>query len=112
MSEAVARLRNLPVSPTKVRLVVDQIRGNRVENALRTLEFSKKRVAHSVRELLKSAIANAENNFGMDVDTLIVNQACVDKGTVMKRFRPRARGRASRILKRSCHVTISVRAAE
>ena len=108
--EAVARLRNLPVSPTKVRLVVDQIRGARVENALRTLEFSKKRVAHSVRETLKSAIANAENNFGMDVDTLVVFQASVDQGTVMKRFRPRARGRASRVIKRTSHVTLTVRA--
>ncbi len=110
--EAVAKLKNLPVSPTKVRLVVDQIRGDRVENALRTLEFSKKRVAHSVRETLKSAIANAENNFGMDVDTLIVFQASVDKGTVMKRFRPRARGRASRVIKRSSHITITVRPTE
>lgn len=110
--EAVARLRNLPVSPTKVRLVVDQIRGSRVESALRILEFSKKRVAHAVREILKSAIANAENNFGMDVDTLIVSQASVDKGTVMKRFRPRARGRASRVIKRTSHITITVKADE
>lgn len=110
--ESVARLRNLPVSPTKVRLVVDQIRGDRVENALRTLEFSKKRVAHSVRETLKSAIANAENNYGMDVDTLFVFSASVDQGTVMKRFRPRARGRASRVIKRTSHVTIALRAKE
>ncbi|MBF0438365.1 MAG: 50S ribosomal protein L22 [Magnetococcales bacterium] len=108
--EAVAKLMNLPVSPTKVRLVIDQIRGLRVDNALRTLEFSTKRVAHSVQKTLKSAIANAENNFGMDVDTLIVSQASVDKGTVMKRFRPRARGRASRVIKRTSHVTITVRA--
>ncbi|MBF0627631.1 MAG: 50S ribosomal protein L22 [Magnetococcales bacterium] len=112
MMEAVARLRNLPVSPTKVRLVVDQIRGHRVEHALRTLEFSKKRVANSVRETLKSAIANAENNYGLDVDTLIVFQASVDQGLVMKRFRPRARGRAGRLIKRTSHLTITVRSAE
>ncbi|GAB0058013.1 50S ribosomal protein L22 [Candidatus Magnetaquicoccaceae bacterium FCR-1] len=110
--EAVARLRNLPVSPTKVRLVVDLIRGLRVENALRTLEFSKKRVANSVRETLKSAIANAENNFGLDVDTLVVYQASVDQGLVMKRFRPRARGRAGRVTKRTSHLTITVRSTE
>ncbi|MBF0416922.1 MAG: 50S ribosomal protein L22 [Magnetococcales bacterium] len=110
--EAVARLRNLPVSPTKVRLVVDLIRGLHVDNALRTLEFSKKRVANTVRETLKSAIANAENNFGLDVDTLVVFQASVDQGLVMKRFRPRARGRSGRVTKRTSHLTITVRSNE
>lgn len=112
MAEAVAKLRNMRGSPTKVRLVLDQIRGMSVEAALGVLEFSRKRSALGVKDLLKSAIANAENNLGLDVDTLMVSRAFADKGMVMKRFRPRARGRASRILKRSSHVTLVVRSEE
>ena len=110
--EAVAKTRFLRVSPTKVRLVIDQIRGLDVESALQTLQYSKKRVAKNVREALKAAIANAENNQGMDVDTLYVSRAMVDSGPMYKRIRPRARGRASRILKRTSHVTLAVRAKD
>lgn len=106
--EAIARTRYLRVSPTKARLVVDQIRGKNVESAMQILEFSDKRVALAIKETLKSAIANAENNFGLDVDTLLVTKACVDQAPTLKRFRPRARGRACRILKRSSHVTIGL----
>lgn len=110
--EASAKMMNLRVSSKKVRLVVDQIRGMKVEPALSVLEYSRKRVARALRDTLKSAIANAENNFNMNVDTLVVSKAFVDEGPVTKRFRPRARGRASRILKRSSHVTFVVRAGE
>ncbi len=112
MEEAVAKIRNLRGSPIKIRPLVDQIRGLKVEQALSLLEYSGKRAAGPIKEVLKSAIANAENNKGMDVDTLIVSRVHVDKGMVMKRFRPRARGRASRILKSSSHVTVAVASAE
>ena len=112
MEEAVASLQNLRCSPLKVRLLLDQIRGKDVETALGILMYSRKRVAQALQGTLKSAVANAENNFGMDVDTLFVSRAFADKGVVMKRFRPRARGRSSRILKRSSHVTVAVRARE
>jgi len=112
MEEAVASLRNLRGSPLKVRLLLNQIRGQNVDIALGCLIYSKKRVARAVKDVLKSAIANAENNLGLDVDTLFVSKAFADKGVVMKRFRPRARGRASRILKRSSHVTVAVRTRE
>ncbi|MBF0134733.1 MAG: 50S ribosomal protein L22 [Magnetococcus sp. DMHC-1] len=111
-SEAVALTRNIRVSPTKVRLVIDQIRGLGVDKALELLTFSKKRVARTIKTTLGSAIANAENNFGLDVDTLYVLRAFVDEGTKMKRFRPRARGRACRILKRTSHITIAVGSKE
>lgn len=107
--EAIARLKSHRVSAPKARLVINQIRGLPVEKALQALTFSPKGVAPAVKETLKSAIANAENNYGLDVDTLIVSKAFVDEGPTMKRFRPRARGRASRILKRTAHITIAVR---
>ena len=106
--EAVAKTRNLRVSPSKVRLVIDQIRGKNVEQAMQILEFSKRRISGPVLETLKSAIANAENNLGLDVDTLIVSRVFVDNAKTMRRFMPRARGRASRILKRSSHLTVAV----
>ncbi|MBF0369242.1 MAG: 50S ribosomal protein L22 [Magnetococcales bacterium] len=111
-SEAVAKVMNVRVSPQKARLVINQIRGMNVEKALQTLEFSRKKVARQVQETLKSAIANAENNLGLDVDTLIVSKAFVDEGITAKRFMPRARGRASRILKRMSHITLAVRSQE
>lgn len=111
MDEAVAKTRYFRVSPSKARLVMDQIRGKQVESAMQILEFSKKRVAKAIKETLKSAVANAENNLGLDVDTLVVSQAMVDQGPVMKRFMPRARGRASRIIKRTSHFTVAVRPA-
>lgn len=106
--EALASNKFMRVSPSKARLVVDQIRGLHVEKALELLAFSKKRSAASIRSLLLSAIANAENNFGLDVDTLYVSKAMVDKGPSLKRIRPRARGRASRILKPTSHITLTV----
>jgi large subunit ribosomal protein L22 len=106
--EVAARLKGAQISAQKVRLVADQVRGLRVEEALGLLEFSTKKAAHIVKKLLDSAIANAENNNGADVDELKVSSIFVDEGTTMKRLRPRAKGRADRILKRSCHITIKV----
>lgn len=108
--EAIAKRSYLRVSPTKVKLVIDQIRGRDVDSAMKILDFSEKRVSSDVRDLLKSAIANAENNYGMDVDTLVVSRATVDQGSVMKRIQPRARGRSFRILKRTSHITVGVTA--
>jgi large subunit ribosomal protein L22 len=106
--EVAARLKGAQISAQKVRLVADQVRGMRVEEALGLLEFSSKKAAHIVKKLLDSAIANAENNEGADVDELKVSSIFVDEGMTMKRLRPRAKGRADRILKRSCHITIKV----
>ncbi|MEO5366267.1 MAG: 50S ribosomal protein L22 [Magnetococcus sp. WYHC-3] len=110
--EAISKTMNLQVSPLKARLVIDQIRGKRVDAALQILQFSNKRVSGPIQQTLRAAIANAENNLGYDVDTLVVSRAFVDQGVMMKRFRPRARGRASRILKRSSHITVAVRPSE
>ncbi|MBF0145209.1 MAG: 50S ribosomal protein L22 [Magnetococcales bacterium] len=106
--ESLARARNLRVAPTRIQLVIDQIRGKDVQSALNVLEFSRKRIAKAVKEALKSAIANAENNHGLDVDSLYVSRIHVDQGPMLKRFLPRARGRASRILKRTSHLTVAV----
>ena len=106
--EVAARLKGAQISAQKVRLIAEQVRGLRVEEALGLLEFSTKKAAHIVKKLLDSAIANAENNEGADVDELKVSSIFVDEGMTMKRLRPRAKGRADRILKRSCHITIKV----
>lgn len=106
--EVAAKLKGAQISAQKVRLVADQVRGLRVEEALGLLEFSTKKAAHIVKKLLDSAIANAENNEGADVDELKVSTIFVDEGMTMKRLKPRAKGRADRILKRSCHITIKV----
>ena len=106
--EVAARLKGAQISAQKARLVADQVRGMPVEEALSLLEFSPKKAAHIVRKLLDSAIANAENNEGADVDELKVSSIYVDEGMTMKRLRPRAKGRADRILKRSCHITVKV----
>ena len=106
--EVAARLKGAQISAQKARLVADQVRGMAVEEALSLLEFSPKKAAHIVKKLLDSAIANAENNEGADVDELKVSSIFVDEGMTMKRLRPRAKGRADRILKRSCHITIKV----
>ncbi len=106
--EVAATLKGAQISPQKVRLVADQIRGKDVEEALGLLEFSTKKAAHIVKKVLDSAIANAENNEGADVDELKVSTIFVDQGRTMKRLRPRAKGRADRILKRSCHITVKV----
>lgn len=105
---AVAKLRFARISAQKGRLVADQIRGLPVEQALNELAYSKKKGAAMVKQLLDSAIANAENNIGADVDELTVKTVTVDEGPTMKRIRARAKGRASRILKRTSHITVTV----
>lgn len=106
--EVSARLKGARLSAQKARLVADQIRGKGVEDALDTLAFSNKKGADIIKKVLNSAIANAEHNEGADVDELTVSSIYVDEGAVMKRLRPRAKGRADRILKRSCHITVKV----
>ena len=111
-TEAKAVARNLRVSPQKLNLVAGLIRGKKVATALADLQFSRKRIAGDVKKCLESAIANAENIHELDVDDLIVAEAHVGKGLVMKRFAARARGRASRIEKPFSHITIVVREVE
>ena len=106
--EVAAKLRGARISAQKARLVADEVRGMPVGEALNLLEFSKKKAAHLVRKLLNSAIANAENNEGADIDELRVATIFVDEGLTMKRMRPRAKGRGDRILKRTCHITVKV----
>jgi large subunit ribosomal protein L22 len=111
-SEAKAVARMLRVSPQKLNLLAQLIRGKKVQTALAYLEFSHKRIAKDVRKCLESAIANAENNHDLDVDDLIVARAHVGKGLVIKRFHARGRGRSGRILKPFSHLTIVVRQVE
>jgi large subunit ribosomal protein L22 len=111
-NEAKAVSRMLRVSPQKLNLLAQLIRGKKVSTALADLEFSRKRIAHDVRKCLESAIANAENNHDLDVDDLIVVQAHVGKALVIKRHQPRARGRVGRILKPFANLTIVVRQVE
>jgi large subunit ribosomal protein L22 len=111
-NEAQAVARTLRVSPQKLNLVAAMIRGKKVERALAELEFSRKRIAGTVKKTLESAIANAENNHDLDVDSLVVAEAYVGKSIVMKRFHARGRGRASRIEKPYAHLTIVVRVVE
>ena len=108
MTEVSAKLRGARLSAQKARLVADQIRGKSVGEALNILAFSTKKGAHLVKKVLESAIANAEHNEGADIDELRVATVFVDEGMTMKRIRPRAKGRADRILKRSCHITVKV----
>jgi large subunit ribosomal protein L22 len=108
-NEAKAVARMLRVSPQKLNLLAQLIRGKKVERALADLEFSRKRIAIDVRKTLESAIANAENNHSLDVDDLVVAEAHVGKALVMKRFHARARGRAGRIEKPFSNLTIVVR---
>jgi large subunit ribosomal protein L22 len=103
-----AKMSNAHISAQKCRLVVDQIRGKSVESAIDILSFSNKKAADLVKKVLMSAISNAEHNEGADIDELKVSRCFVDEGPTMKRWRPRARGRADRILKRTCHITVSV----
>jgi large subunit ribosomal protein L22 len=110
--EAQAVLRMVRVSPQKLNLVAQLIRGKKVAVALADLEFSRKRIAGQVRKTLQSAIANAENNHDLDVDNLVVAEAHVGKALVMKRFNPRARGRVGRILKPFSNLTVVVREVE
>ena len=111
-NEAQAVVRTLRVSPQKLNLVAQMIRGKKVASALADLEFSRKRIAVDVRKCLESAIANAENNHDLDVDELVVAEAHVGKALVIKRFSPRGRGRMGRILKPFSHLTIIVRQVE
>jgi large subunit ribosomal protein L22 len=108
-NEAKATARMLRVSPQKLNLVAQLIRGKKVATALADLQFSNKRISTEVKKTLESAIANAENNHDLDVDDLIVAEAWVGKDMVMKRFSPRARGRAGRIEKPFSNITIIVR---
>jgi large subunit ribosomal protein L22 len=108
-NEAKAVCRMLRVSPQKLNLLAQLIRGKAVDKALADLQFSRKRIAGDVKKTLESAIANAENNHGLDVDDLVVAEAFVGKALVMKRFSPRARGRAGRIEKPFSNLTIVVR---
>jgi large subunit ribosomal protein L22 len=108
-AEAVAKVRTLRTSSRKLNLVAQSIRGMRVARALNELEFSAKRIAIDVRKALYSAISNAENNHNLDIDNLVVAEAYVGKNLTMKRFSPRARGRANRIEKPFSEITIVVR---
>jgi large subunit ribosomal protein L22 len=111
-SEAKAVARMLRVSPQKLNLLAQLIRGKKVQIALADLEFSRKRIAKDVRKCLESAIANAENNHDLDVDDLVVARAYVGKGLVIKRFHARGRGRSGKVLKPFSHLTIVVREIE
>jgi large subunit ribosomal protein L22 len=106
--EVTAKLRGARLSAQKARLVADQVRDKPVAEALDLLTFSPKKAAKLVKKVLQSAIANAEENNGMDIDELRVSTICVDEGMTLKRIRPRAKGRADRILKRTCHITVMV----
>ena len=110
--QAMAKARMIRVSPQKLNLVAQSIRGMSAERALNELEFSRKRIARDVKKVLESAIANAENNHDLDIDSLVVDQAFVGKNLVMKRYKPRARGRMGKILKPFAEITIVVREQE
>ncbi|RZO02047.1 MAG: 50S ribosomal protein L22 [SAR92 clade bacterium] len=107
--EVTAKLKGARIAAQKARLVADQIRGESVESALEVLQFSKKKAAAILKKIVESAVANAEHNDGLDVDELKISAVYVDEGMTMKRIRPRAKGRADRILKRSCHITVKVK---
>lgn len=111
-NEARAKQRMIRISAQKLNLVAAMIRGKPVERALNDLTFSRKRIAADVKKVLESAIANAENNHGLDIDSLVVSEAYVGKNIVLKRFRARARGRGARILKPFSELTIVVREVE
>jgi large subunit ribosomal protein L22 len=111
-NEAMAMARNLRTSPQKLNLVAAMIRGKSCEQALAELAFSKRRIARDVKKVLESAIANAENNHQLDVDRLFVAEASVGKSFVMRRFRPRARGRVGRIIKPWSRLRVVVRERE
>ena len=105
---ASAKAKSIKTSMTKVNLVLKMIRGKKAENALNILAFSKKRISNEITKILKSAIANAENNHQLDIDKLVIKEATVGKSMVLKRFRPRARGRSGKILKPFSRVRILV----
>ena len=109
---ASAKAKSLKTSITKVNLVLKMIRGKKAENALNILGFSKRRISNEITKILKSAIANAENNHQLDIDKLYIKEATVGKSMVLKRFRPRARGRSGKILKPFSKVKILVQEKE
>ncbi|NOX83088.1 LSU ribosomal protein L22p (L17e) [hydrothermal vent metagenome] len=111
-TQAMAKGRMIRISPQKLNLVAQLIRGKKVEKALADLSFSRKRIAQDVKKVLESAIANAENNHDLDIDALVVDQAFVGKNMVLKRWRPRARGRTGKILKPFAEITIVVKEVE
>lgn len=104
--EARAKLSYLRISPRKVRLVADLVRNRSAEEALKTLRFTPKAASRPLKKLIESAVANAENNHGLDIDTLWVRDIQVNEGPTLKRFRPRAQGRAFPIMKRTSHVSV------
>ena len=106
--EVAATHKGARISAQKARLVADQIRGKKVDEALNLLTFSNKKAASIMKKVLESAIANAEHNEGADVDDLKVTTVFVNEGRSLKRIMPRAKGRADRIIKRSCHITVKV----
>lgn len=106
--EVTARLKGAAMSAQKARLVADMIRNMNVSKALDVLRFTPKKAANLMLKLLESAVANAENNEGADIDELKVGTICVDEAATLKRISPRAKGRANRICKRTCHITIKV----
>lgn len=110
--QAMAKASNLRVSPQKLNLVAQMIRGKKVDKALAELEFSRKRISKEVKRCLESAIANAENNHNLDIDSLVVDRAYVGKNMVLKRWTPRGRGRMGRIFKPFAEITIVVREVE
>ncbi|MEO0400490.1 MAG: 50S ribosomal protein L22 [Pseudomonadota bacterium] len=109
---AMAKARMIKTSPQKLNLVAQMIRGKKVEKAMADLTFSRKRVAQDVKKVLESAVANAENNHDLDIDSLVVDQAYVGKNMVLKRWRPRGRGRVGRLLKPFAEITIVVKEVE
>lgn len=108
VTSAYATARMVRIAPRKVRLVVDLIRGKSVAEAISILRFTNRGAAEAVEKVLKSAIANAEHNFDMNIENLVVSEAYANEGPTLKRFRPRARGAASRINKRTSHITVVV----
>ena len=112
MNEVKAKLSRLPVSGFKVRLLADQIRGKYVSEALDILNISKKASSKNLKKLLESAVANAEHNNGLDIDSLYISEISVDEAFLLKRIRPRARGRADRIQKKSCHINLALNSKE
>ncbi len=106
--ETMAKLKFAHLSPQKGRLVADMIRGMNVERALQTLEFSNKKASRIIKKVLESAVANAEHNEGADIDELKVKRIEVDQGPMMRRFQARAKGRGTRIIKRTSHITVTV----
>lgn len=106
--DAKATAKFILISPSKARIVINLIRGKSVGEAMAILRFTPKRAARIIEKVLKSAVANAENNLNLDADSLYVTEACVNEGPRMKRYHPRQRGQAFPIIKRMCHITVAV----